>query len=339
MTTGNLQDCSINIKPESVFKTAVTPDRAFEFTSETLDWTPTIVQGEGLKSGAYMPRSDRRVVPSGQGGGDITMDILSKGFGYWWQACMGTGVSTQLDDESDTTYQQNFTWSNSPSSLTVQKASVEAGGTIDAVTFAGVMVTQFVITFTNQGLVTLQVTLDAADYATDTAFASLTYASSASAFHFANWTMKTGSLTEPDTDSLGAGATAMTGVRSLTITGNRNPVVDRFNAGGSGRKDKQIGTNFDVTGSYEIEYNATTERDNYLNQTARSLVSTVEGAALSTGNETFQVILPAIETDGGGVPQSNGTGLIVQTVNFTALDNGSATEGMWICTRTADTAI
>lgn len=337
MTTGNLQDSSINIKPESVFKTGVTPDRAFEFTSESLVWTPNIVQGEGLRVGSYMPRSDRRVVPTGQGGGDVTMDVLSKGFGYWWRACMGSSVSTALADT--TTFQQNHTWANLPSSLTVQKTNVRADGTLDSMTFKGCMVTQFVITFANSGLVTLQVSLDAADYDTSTSFASLTYASSANLFHFANWSVDTGTFTAPGTNTLAAGASSLDGVRSLTITGNRNPVVDRFNAGGSGRKDQQKATMFDVTGSMEVEYNATTQRDAHLLQTGQALVSTVEAGALDTGNETLQVAFPAIKIDDGGTPQANGTGLVTQTINFTALDDGTSDEGMWISTRTADTAV
>lgn len=334
---GNLQDCSINIKPETTFKTPVTPDRAFEFVSESLTWTQTIVQGEGLRAGSYMARSGRRVVPTGQGGGDITMEILSKGFGYWWQACMGTAVSTLV---AGTTYQQNHTWAKQPASLTVQKTSIRADGTVDPITYAGVAVTQFVITFTNAGLVTLQVSLDAADYSTATSFATLTYPSSPSLFHFANWSLQTGTFTAPTTTALASGATTLTGVRSLTITGNRNPVVDRFNATATGRKDQQIGSQFDVTGSIEMEYVSTAQRDAYLAQTEQSLVSTVTGAALSTGNETFQVALPAIKLDpDGAVPVANGTGLIVQTIPFTALDNLTAAQGMWISTRTADTAV
>lgn len=332
----NLADCSINAKAEVTPGTIVAPDRAFEFTSETLDWMPSIVQGEGLRSGSYMDRLSHRAAPVGQGGGDITMDVMSKGFGLWWQACMGSSVSTVV---SGTTYQQNHTFGFSPASLTVQKTSIRADGTRDAFTLAGCVVTQFVLTFANSGLVTLQVTLDAMDYSTATAFAALTYPSSANLFHFGNMTVSTGTVTEPTTTTLGSCATPLTNVRSLTITGNRNPVVDRFNAKGTGRKDKALGTKFDVTGSMEVEYSDAVQRDAYLAQTAQSLCTTVTAGTLSTGNETLQVLLPSIKTDGGGVPQANGTGLIVQTINFKGLDNETATQAMWISTLTADAAI
>lgn len=333
---GNLQDSSINVKPQASWGTPATPDRAYEYTSEGLDWDPTIVQGEGLRVGSYMPRSARRVIVAGQGSGDLTMEVMSKGFGYWWQACMGASVSTLV---AGTTYQQNHTWARQPAGLTVQKTTIRADGTVDPVTYANVMVTQFEITFANAGLVTLKVTLDLGDYATATGFATLNYASSPNLFHFANWTLQTGTFTAPTTTALASGNAALTGVRSLTITGNRNPVVDRFNAAGTGRKDQPIGTQFDVTGSMDIEYASTAQRDAFLAQTTQSLVSTVTAGTLSTGNETLQVSLPAIMIDGGGVPMANGTGLIVQGITFTALDNLTAAQGMWISTRTSDTAV
>lgn len=332
----NLADCSINVKPQTGFGTPATPDRAFEFSSETLDWMPQIVQGEGLRAGSYMDRKSHRAAPTAQGGGDITMDVMSKGFGYWWQACMGTAVSTLV---SASTYQQNHTFSFNPSPLTVQKTSIRADGTRDPMTFSDCAVTQFVITFTNAGLVTLQVSLDAGAYSTATSFAALSYPSSANLFHFGKLTVASGTLTEPTTIILPSAATALTNVRSLTITGNRNPVVDRFNAVGTGLKAAQLGTKFDVTGTLEVEYTDTTQRDAYLLQTSQTLVATVTAGALSTGNETLCVALPAIEHDGGGVPQSNGTGLITQSINFKALDNESATSAMWISTRTADATV
>jgi hypothetical protein len=332
----NLQDCSINAKPEVTYKTAVVPDRAYEFTDESLKWTPNIVQGEGLRAGSFVPRSARRVVPNGDGEGDLTMEIVSKGFGYWWQACMGAGVSTLV---SGATQQQNFTWARQPSSLTIQKTSIRADGTADPITYKGCMVTQFVITFNNAGLVTLQVSFDIGDFDTATGFATLTYPTTPNLFHFGQWTVSTGAFTAPTTVAMPSAATPLLGVRSMTITGNRNPVDDRFNALGTGRKDQPIGTQFDITGSFDIEYVSTAQRDNFLAQTEFALVSTVTAGALSVGLETLCVALPACKIDDGGIPEVNGTGLIVQTVNFTALDNLTATQPMWISTRTADAAI
>lgn len=316
---GNLQDASINAKPQSVFGTPVTPDRAYEFTDASLDWEWTLVQGEGLRVGSYVDRAARQVAPVGQGDGDITFEILSKGFGYWWQACLGTVTSTLV---AGSTFQQVHSWASTPADLTVQISTPRADGTIDPVTYANVAIDSWEITFANAGLVTLKVTLDIGDFATATGFASLTYATTPNLFHFGNWTITTGTLTAPTTTALASSVTALTNVRSLTITANRNPVDDRFNAIGTGRKAAQIGTKFDLSGSMEIEYTSTTQRDAYLARTAQTLVSTVTAGALSTGLETLQVVIGAMQINpGGAMPQVAGTDLIVQTLSFAILDN------------------
>lgn len=334
---GNLQDASINVKPQSVFGTPATPDRAFEFLpNDTLDWNWTLVQGEGLRVGSFVDRSARQVAPVGEGDGDLTMEVMSKGFGYWWQACLGTVTSTLV---SGATFQQVHSWASTPADLTVQKATVRADGTVDPVTFANCAIDSWELSFENSGLVKLKVTLDIGDYSTATGFATLVYATTPNLFHFGNWTLATGTLTAATTTALASAVTPLTNVRSLTITANRNPVDDRFNALGTGRKSQQIGTKFDLQAAIEFEYTSITQRDAYLLRTAQTLVSTVTGGALSTGLETLQVVIGEMKAmPGGGIPQTNDTGLIVQSLTFNILDNLTAAP-IQIVTRTADTTV
>lgn len=333
---GNLQDASINVKPQAAFGTPATPDRAFEFVDASLDWQWNLVQGEGLRVGSFVDRSARQVAPNGEGDGDITMEIMSKGFGYWWQACLGTVTSTLV---SGATFQQVHSWASTPADLTVQIATVRADGTVDPVTYSNVAIDSWEITFENAGLVKLKVTLDIGDFSTATGFATLTYATTPSLFHFGNWTLSTGTLTPATTTVLASAVTPLTGVRSLSITANRNPVDDRFNALGTGRKSAQIGTKFDLTAAMEIEYTSVTQRDAYLLRTAQTLVSTVTAGALSVGLETLQVVIGEMKVaPGGAMPQVNGTDLIVQSLSFNILDNQTAAP-IQIIARTADTAV
>ena len=53
-------DCSIGIKKETTYGTAVVVDQFLEFTSESFDRKATFVQGEGLRVGARVARSGRR---------------------------------------------------------------------------------------------------------------------------------------------------------------------------------------------------------------------------------------------------------------------------------------
>lgn len=337
---GTILDSSLNIKPQTAFGTPVTPDRAFPMNSGSLDWTPTIVTSQELRANLYMSQAARRIVVGGQGAGDLEMNVLSKGFGYWWQACMGSLTSTLV---STGVYQQLATWTSVPTPLTVQQATPRVDGTIDAITYSDVAVSAFTITFNNQGLLTLSVTLDLGKISTSTAFATLTYATTPNLFGWGNpataqgFSFTSGTYTAPTTTALASGSTTFTGIRSLSITADRSLKNDRFNADGAGFKSQQIGGMFNVTGSLEVEYNSTAQRDSFLIQSEQCLVATATAGALTTGSETVQVAIPAFNIDSGAVPQPS-MDLPVQTIPFTVLYDGSNVPFV-IATRTADTAV
>lgn len=329
------QDCSIGFGVESTYGTGVTPTRWLEFISETLDFRKNIKQGQGLRVGTRVARSGRRVVTTADAGGDVTVEALSKGMGLWWQACLGTGVSTLV---SASVYQQVFTLGDLPSSLTVQKGLVQAGGTVDAYTYTGGMVDSWEFTFGNADIPQLKATLDFKDVTTATAYATPSYAAGANLFSFAGATLSTGTLTSPTTTVLGSAATPVANVRGGSIACGNAIKGDRYNIGGGGRKAKPTVGLRDITGKLDVEYDSTTFRDAVLNDTPMSLVLTYTGAALTTGNETLQIIVPEIKLD-GELPKSNAGDLIMQSVSFAGLDNLTAAQPIWVVTRTADIAL
>lgn len=330
------QDCSVGIGVESTYKTGVTPTRWFEFLDEALGWNKNIVQGQGLRVGSRVARSARRVVPTADGGGDITLELSSKGLGLFLQAMFGTGVSTLV---SGSTQQQLFTLGDTPNSLTVQKGIVQVGGTVDAYTFLGCMIESWELTIPNAGIATLKLTLDAGDLTTATAYTAPSYpAAPVNLYHFANASIATGTLTAPTTTALASAATPLASVRSLVISCNNNLTTDRYNMGGSGRKDKPTVGLREISGTAVIEYAATTFRDAVLNETAMALVATLTAGALSTGVETFQIVLPEAKFD-AEIAKTNGTDLINQSMSFQVLDNLTAAQPIWAVTRTADTTL
>ena len=124
------QDCSIGYATESTYKTGVTPTRWLEFNEESINWDKSIKQGEGLRVGARVARSARRVVTSAAGGGDFSSYAQTKGQGLLWSYAMGSGTSTLV---GGTTYQQLFTLgTDDPASFTLQKGLPRVGGTVDA---------------------------------------------------------------------------------------------------------------------------------------------------------------------------------------------------------------
>lgn len=337
---GTSQDCSIMLKKETTYKTPVTVDRSFEFFEESLDWTKNVVQGKGLRAGSISPRTTRRVIPTQEGSGDFSLECISRGMGYLWELALGSGASTLV---SGSTYQQVFTGGTSyyAPSATIQKQVVRQGGTVDAYTFAGCSVKDWEFAFPNGDIATLKLGWDMATVTTATAAATNAYpASTANLFHFANGTIASGTLTAPTSTALASGTTTLANVRAGTISCNNNLTTDKFNFDGTGRKSTGASYGIrEISGTLEIEYDATTMRDAYLNDTAQMLIVNFSAGALSSGNETLQVVLPDFRLDTGGIPMANGNDTIRQTVNFTAGDNQSAAQPFWVVTRTADTAL
>lgn len=329
------QDASIGLVAETTYKTGVTVTRFPEFTDESLGWDKSIKQGAGLRVGGRVARSGRRVMTTGSGSGDFTVECGSKGQGLLWEAALGSGVATVV---SGATYQHLFTLADTPKSYTVQKGLPEVGGTVDAYTLLGAMVDQWEFNLPNDDIATLKLTWDVGDITTATAYAAPSYVTGLNLFHFAQASISTGTLTSPTTTALGSAVTPMTNIRSFSVQGNNNLAKDRFNAGGAGRKSKPTVGLREITGSITAEYDSTTLRDAYLNETAICLVLTLTGSALSTGNETLQIVLPEVKLD-GQLPVTNGTDLITTDYSFTVLDNLTATQPIWVVTRTADTTV
>lgn len=311
------QEVSIGVSIESVYKTYVAPTAFYEPTAETLDWKKTIVQGQGLRVGKIGDFADRRAYVAGQGSGDFIIECISKGMGKLFQAGLGTGVGTTILGPA---FMQNFTPGNTPSSLTVQKATIEAGGTVDQVTMLGGMVTDWELAIPNLGLATFKTTLDGGDVDVAQSYATPSYPTTASLYHFGNASFTTGAFTLGTTTTLATCATTTADVRSLTLTAKNNMTVDRFNGSGGGRKLKPIMGKRDYTGTIEIEYDATTYRTAFLADATVSIVAKMTAGVVGASTETLQLNLPAIKLD-GGIPMSNTDKLVLVQYPFTVLDD------------------
>lgn len=333
MTT--TQDCALVVEQETTYKTYATPTRALEYVDENLDWNKNPKQGKGIKSGRRMARSGRRVIPSADGGGDMTFELASKGLGKVLDSAFGASTVTLV---SGTTYQHVYTLGDNPKSLTVQKQMVQAGGTIDPISFLGVMIASLEFTFPNQDIGLLKASTDIGDMTVLQSAAALVYPTAPSLYHFSNWTISSGTLTAPTSTALGAMTTTFATFRDGTVSLNHNLRGDRFNGGGGGRKAKPTVGLRSGDGSATIEYADTTFRDALLNESSMALMFQYTGAALSTGFETMQLILPEVRWN-SELPKTNSTDLITQSMKFEYLDNEVAAQPIWLVLRTSDSTL
>ena len=132
-------DCSLGLKKETVYGTAVVVDKFPEFVEESLGWNPSFVQGSGLRVGSRLGRSRRRVLAKQSAGGDIDLELVSKGIGVFLEALFGTGVSTAVPGQAGV-FQQLYTPTTTDplNSYTIQKGiPTLGGGAVTPMTFLG----------------------------------------------------------------------------------------------------------------------------------------------------------------------------------------------------------
>lgn len=334
-----IQDASVGSVAEVTYGTSPTVTRFYEFLDESFDYEKTTKQGAGIRVGGRVARSGRRVIVQTMAKGDLSVEMCSKGLGTLLKACFGAGVSTNV---SGSTYQQNFTLGTTsvPPSMTIQKGVVRVDGTVDPYTFSGGVVDSFEISAAHGAIPTLKASFVFKDMATATSYATPSYVSSPSLFHFAQGAITIGgSVTEPTTTAIASGGTSVATVTDFSVKVDNKLNADRYAYGGAGKMSQPTYGLRDVGGKLTIEYDSQTMTTAYIADTELALTLTFTSAeSLSTGDATLQIVLPAIKLN-GELPKTNGTDLITQSVDFDVLDNLSAAQPIWCVLRTADTAL
>lgn len=331
----NFQDWSVGLAKESTFGTAVTPTRWLEFTEPkpfTIDHG--IKQGAGLRPGSRVARAARRVKTIRQASGDITVEAFSKGLGLLLEACMGSGVSTVV---SGAVYQQVHSLADVLPSHTIQFGVPNAAGTIRPLTFSGCTVSAWELGGGVGDIATLKTTWDARNWTTATAYTSPSYPSGGNLFTVASATINTGTVVMPTTTVLGSAGTPLAGVKDFKIAMSNAIVADRFFMNNAGLKDRQLPGTRLPTVELNVEYQDNTLWDALEANSDLSLVITLVGGALATGNETLQVVIPNLELD-EGLPEGGPDAIASQAIKMVGLDNLTQAPIVMV-SRTSDTAL
>lgn len=347
MAIGTLLDHSVGMAIETTFGTGVTAARFNEWTpGNGIDFDPLVAEGAGIRQGSRFDRSGRRVGVIGKGSGPLMFDVLSKGFGLWWQWGFGTSVSTLV---SGSMYQQvhstGLPGGTVMKSATIQEGIVQAGvGTIDAYTYTGCTCKSVELACSSSSpLLTAKFDTDAKALATGTAYATPAYANSAATVF--NWGALTatigGTFTAPTTTALASAATPTTiSIRGITFTLDNN--IDDGRWVPSSRNQPTVGER-GGTIKLEVEYDAvsgTLLRDALIAQTTIGpFLATWTGASIGAGPETLQIAVPDLRINSGAIPVPADDKTIVTAIECKIMDNLTAAEPVWLVTRTADTAL
>lgn len=296
------------IADETTFNTFTTPTRFYEFDSESIDYRKQTQVGQGLRAGGQLASSNRRVVTTFDAGGDVMMDIPTRGLGLLLKHAMGSAPSGTVVTTG--VYSYAFTLGDTYGRSFVAQVGVpQYGGTVTPKTVTGCKVSGFELSVANAGIAKGKFTIDGAGLVVSEALASASYTTSASVFHFAQ-----GAIT--------VDASPVSNIRDFTLTVDNVLKTDRYNLGGSGAKSQQNHGGFrKITGSCVAEFTDTTLLTKFLADTAGALVLTFTGNTIALGqSEKLVITLPAVKFD-ADTPKVAGPGPVDLSMTFEVYDD------------------
>jgi len=315
----------LGIVTEVTFNTYLAVSRFYEFTSESIQYNKKTAVGMGLRAGGQLPRAQRRVVTSYDAGGDITLDLPTRGLGLLLSHAMGsaptpTTVSTGV-------YSYSFTLGDVYGrSFSAQVGVPQYNGTVMAKTVTGVKVQSFELAVANNGIATGKFTVDAAGFVTSQALATASYSAAGSVFNFSQ-----GSLT--------VDAVAVANVKDFSLTIDNSLKQDRFTLNGLATKSEQTISGFrKVSGKLTAEFTDVTLMNKFLTDTSAALVLSFVGSTIAaTYKDTLTITLPAVKFN-ADTPNVAGPGVVDLAMTFDVFDDGT-NPPVTIFYQTADAAL
>lgn len=336
-------DSSIGIKKETTYGTAVTVDHFPEFLMENLKWKPNYLDGKGLRPGSRVSRAERRSLSKNWVEGDIELECCARGFGIFWEALMGTGVSTIIG--AGPAYQHNFTLTNTDPfpSYTIQKGiPLLNGGAVQAHTFAGAMCNKGEISAETGEVVKLKTSWLAKSIDTATGYTAPSYVADNELFTFWQGAITIGGTVTPATDTaLATGGDAQANIRNFTLSIDNKLDTDGFTFGSAGKFGRRPHLGYtEIKGKMTAEFDSVTYRDAFLNNTslAVTLTMTTGTQIQSSTYNTLQIVIPCIRLD-GDIPEAVTEGVVTLDLDFTVLDDGSGESAVSVIQRSLDTVI
>lgn len=281
-------DFQLGVKTESVYGTPVTPDRWFEYDSESIEETYGRTEGDPLRVGSSVIRSDRSTPYFSGAAGKLSIPVLTKGFGFWLAHMLGSvGSSGPTDSKYVHTGTEGDLFGKS---FTAQvNRPFNPSGTNQAFTYEGGKVTDWTLSNSVDGNLMAELGVDFEQVATGTALASASYPSSMDNFTWAGGVVNIGGV---DYD-----------IDEISIGWDNGYDVDRRKIRGNTDKKEPTSSRREGTFSIKADFDSLTQR-NRAAATSRAsthaaIIATWTGPNLigSSSRPTFVVTIPAARFD------------------------------------------
>lgn len=304
---------------ETVWGTAVTVTKFFEFESESLNLDQSYYDGLGLRAARTFGPSSRTKKTTRSAGGDLQVVFPQKLGGFFLDLMVSPTITPII--ATGTAYNSTFLIGASvpTKSATLQVNKPTTAGVDTAFTYPGSMLVAAQFSMATGGVLTAQFTWackDETTIATTPAGAVLATATYVAANDV--WPHQEMTVTY-------AGGSAP--VTAVNWTWTQPFAADRYFLDGSATRAKPIPNGLaTVTGTMESEYFDQTFYAAFRSGAFASLVCTATGTTAISGSEfpTFTNTFSAIQIRGES-PQVGGADLVNMSVPFVAKDDGVAT--------------
>lgn len=328
--------------------------RFLEADGDGLKQTKKTVQGKGLHAGGLYLRANRRAYTTREATGDVTMDVMTNGFGLIWQHMLGAfgALSTSVQvGTSDYYLQTHRPGPLTGKSLTIQKGAPTDAAVVEPITYVGCKITEWELSNKVDDLLKLKLSIDSMDMLSadsdewpqavaGPALAVASYVDSR-VFHFAE-----GAIYHGGTVAVAGGVAsitspvALTTVSEFSLKGSNKMKTDRWFLGSGGRKKEPIENDFrEISGSFTAEFEDRTMMNKFGKDTIdpmRLLFTDPEDDG--SGNHAFlEIIVPAVPLNSGS-PTLDGPDVLKMQYDFEGLDIAGGASPIQFRYQTTDTA-
>lgn len=312
----------LGIAEEVTPGTIVTPDRFFEFTSESLALDIERIESEGLRPNRRnLGTSDWAAGRQGVSG-DIELEVQPNGLGVLLKHMLGSVATTTPGGATNARLHTATIGALDGDSLTIQVGRTGVDGTTRAFTYAGCKINEWELSAEVDWFLSLTLGIDGMSESTATGLATASYPAVNVPLV---WTQ--GAIT--------VGGSAFD-VTSFSLSGSNNLAVDRYfiSATTPGTKRQQLEHELrEYTGTLEAEFTDLTAYNRFVNGTHAAVTATFTGALIEGAlNYSVTVTLPSVRFD-GETPTVGGEGIIGVSLPFRVLG-----EDMSIAVQNTDTA-
>ena len=296
-------------KAESTYGTAVTVDRFWEFTSESIEPDVATIDIKGIRAGSRIQRTDRTARIVRGYAGSIELPVLNKNMGLLFQHALGDDTITTITGSARRHTCTPDSLAQQGKMLTIQMGKPSVDGTVQPFTYNGGKITGFEVMCSVDEPLMATFDFDFKGATTATALASASYVATQEGFYW------------PQAAVTVAGSTFYAKGFKCKYTPNLS--VDRRFLGNT-KKEPLAGGFATIEGELDAEFESLTEYANFIAGTQQALVITFTTATFITGSTPFVFKLSVPKANWmNAAPTVGDTGILKLTLPFRGEDDGS----------------